>query len=369
MRFARLQLGGKLDRYVISLFIGAYATSLLLVVGLAVIIDVASNLNYFEPWKNGESAPTALIIHYYALNVPFLFLQVAPFVTASAALFTVSKLVKHNEIVAGLNAGVSTQRVVLPLFAGAACAALFMFGLRETVTARIGDQRDALHELLDNQHHERVYKSVWFRDIVGNVVRFESFRPAEVGDVGATGDGFEVMAQQGPTIRVVSASKARWDGSDWQLENGRLREELGDTSNVREVASLGDVLHFTPRDVLLAVKGFERPLELSFTEIGELMHRDPDNREFQTLLQYNLTFPLANLVLLLVAVPFLVGRERGKGLEGLVLACLMCVLYFAADFVSRSFGMEGSLTPLFASWLPVLFFGSLGAVMFQGLRT
>src|SRR5882672_1340332 len=177
MRIAKLQFGGTLDRYIASLFVGAYATSLLLVVGLAVIIDVASNLNYFQPWKNGESASTALIVHYYALNVPFLYLQVAPFVTASAALFTVSKLVKHNELVSGLNAGLSTQRILLPLFAGGALAAAFMFTVRETATATLGNQRDALHELLDNQRTERAFKSVWFRDRVANIVPFVLFRP------------------------------------------------------------------------------------------------------------------------------------------------------------------------------------------------
>jgi lipopolysaccharide export system permease protein len=369
MRIARLQLGGTLDRYIATLFVGAYATSLLLVVGLAVIIDVASNLNYFQPWKNGESASTALIVHYYALNVPFLYLQVAPFVTASAALFTVSKLVKHNELVSGLNAGLSTQRILLPLFAGGALAAAFMFGVRETVTAALGDQRDALHELLDNQRTDRVFKAVWFRDIVGNIVRFDVFRPVQAGLDSDQGEGFEVAVQKGPTVTVVSATRASWTGSDWKLVDGMLREETGDTSKQRAVDTLGDVLRFTPRDVMLAIKGFERPLELSFTEIGELLRRDPDNREYQTLLQYNITFPLANLVLLLVALPFLVGRERGKSLEGLVIASLMCVMYFAGDFVSRSFGMEGSLTPLLATWLPVLFFGSLGAVLFEGLRT
>jgi len=369
MRIAKLQFGGTLDRYIASLFVGAYATSLLLVVGLAVIIDVASNLNYFQPWKNGESASTALIVHYYALNVPFLYLQVAPFVTASAALFTVSKLVKHNELVSGLNAGLSTQRILLPLFAGGALAAAFMFTVRETATATLGNQRDALHELLDNQRTERAFKSVWFRDIVGNIVRFEVFRPEQPGQDADQGDGFEVAVQRGPTVTVVSATHATWTGDDWLLEDGLLREETGDTSKQRPVERLGDVLHFTPRDVLLAIKGFERPLELSYSEIIDLLRRDPDNREYQTLMQYNFTFPLANLVLLLVALPFLVGRERGKSLEGLVIASLMCVLYFAGDFVSRSFGMEGSLTPLLATWLPVLFFGSLGAVLFEGLRT
>ena len=126
---------------------------------------------------------------------------------------------------------------------------------------------------------------------------------------------------------------------------------------------------FTPKTVLIAVKGQERAMELSFTEIDELASRDPDNTEYLTLLQYHLTFPLSNIVLLLVALPFLVGRKRGRNIEGLVAGCLLCVLYFSVDFVTRSLGTEGALSPLMASWLPVILFGSLGAVLYDSMRT
>lgn len=371
MRIARLNLFGVLDRYVGSLFIGAYVTSLLLVVGLLVIFDAASNLKFFEPWDNGDSASTAMIVRYYALQTPFLFLQVAPFVTVIAAMFTLIKLVRQNELVAALNAGVSAQRATMTVFLGALLAALAMFGVREVATEKLGPRRDALHDVLAEQRRERVLEDVWFRDIAGNIVHFASFWPQR-----NEGLELEVAIQSGATIRVVSATRATWDGATWQLEQGSLREETGtlreetgETSTAPTIESLAGLIAFTPRDVLLCNKGFQRPLELSFSEVGELLARDPDNREYQTLLQYHLTFPLANLVLLLVTLPFLVGRERGNRFEGLALACGMCVLYFAVDFVTRSLGMDGSLSPLMASWLPVLAFGSLGVVLYEGARS
>ena len=364
MRIARLNLFGVLDRYVGSLFVGAYVTSLLLVVGLLVIFDAASNLKFFEPWENGDSASTAMIVRYYALQTPFLFLQVAPFVTVIAAMFTLIKLVRHNELVAALNAGVSAQRATLTVFLGAVLAALAMFAVREVATEKLGPRRDALHDVLAEQRRERVLDDVWFRDIAGNIVHFASFWPQR-----AEGLELEVAIHSGATIRVISATRATWDGATWQLEQGTLREETGETTSSAPIANLAGLIAFTPRDVLLSNKGFQRPLELSFSEVGELLARDPDNREYQTLLQYHLTFPLANLVLLLVTLPFLVGRERGKRFEGLALACGMCVLYFAVDFVTRSLGMDGSLSPLMASWLPVLAFGSLGVVLYEGARS
>ena len=131
----------------------------------------------------------------------------------------------------------------------------------------------------------------------------------------------------------------------------------------------GTKLAFTPRDILLAIKGRDKPLELSFSEIDSLLRAEPNDRGYLTLLQYSITFPIANLLLLLVSLPLLLGRERGHQLEGLVGGFLMCVVYFAVDFVCRALGMEGTLSPLVSSWLPVLLFGSLGIALFESART
>ena len=42
------------------------------------------------------------------------------------------------------------------------------------------------------------------------------------------------------------------------------------------------------------------------------MRRDPTDTSYQTLWHYHLTFPLANLILLLVGIPLMFNYERGK---------------------------------------------------------
>jgi lipopolysaccharide export system permease protein len=370
MRVGGLQLFGKVDRYVGSLFVGAYATSVLLIVGLAVILDLASNLRFFETWADGTEPPTGWVLRYCALNTPFLYLRVAPFVTTAAALFTVAKLIRHNELVACLNAGISARRVLLPIFLGAVAAGLLMIALREGATKAIGDQRDALRDTLSEQRLERVITNVRFRDISDNYFGMREFHPGL-----NEARGFTVDMRRGATDISISAEAAKWEeGPDgrmhWRLIEGEYQEFTGDVSTTRVIDRLEN-LEITPEDILLSDKSQdpERSADLSFAELDELSRRDPSNLEYQTLFHAQLTFPLANVVLLLIALPFLFGRERGKNVEGLVLACLMCVLYFAVDFVCRSLGMEGAWPPLWAAWSPVLVFASLGAVLLEGLRT
>ena len=99
------------------------------------------------------------------------------------------------------------------------------------------------------------------------------------------------------------------------------------------------------------------------------MRRDPDNPVYRTLWQYHLTFPLANLVLLLVGLPMMMRHERGAGAEGLAKGLMLCLVFFAADFVCRNLGVQGALDPILSSWLPVVFFGSLGIVLFESMQT
>lgn len=374
-----LRLFGRIDGYVGGLFLGAYATSFLLVVGLVMIFDLASNLDWFEPWDDGRRAPTSAVVQYYLLQIPFLYLQVAPFVTVVAGMFSVSRLSRNNEIVAAMAAGISARRVLLMVFAGGLAAALGMFALRELATDALGFKRDTLHDILENQREERLFENLWLRDERGNVVRLIEFRPATGQPPVAEVRGLEATVVEQGIAKLVRADRAVWTafpagaagappgGLGWRLEQGVV-QEVEDQSRVRALDVL-EGLRFSPADVLLAHKGRERTMELSFGELAALARKDPANVAYQTLMQYHLTFPLANLVLLLVALPRMIGRERGRQMEGLVEGTLMCVVYFSVDFVTRALGMEGSLSPLLASWLPVLTFGSLGVVLLESMRT
>jgi lipopolysaccharide export LptBFGC system permease protein LptF len=82
-----------------------------------------------------------------------------------------------------------------------------------------------------------------------------------------------------------------------------------------------------------------------------------------------MTFPLANVLLLLCTLPFLVGRERGKASEGVMAGLLICLAYFCLDFITRSMGLSGDLSPLMSAWLPVLFFGALGITLTHFMRS
>ncbi len=366
-----LTVGGRIDRYVARLFLTSFATALLIVVGLFLVFDVATNLDSFvEPLKDGTKMPGSLIVRYYVLTIPFLYLQAGPFVTLLAGMFTVSKLLKHNETTAALAAGVSARRLLAPVVVGAVLAAAGMFALRETLASTLANDRERVLYVLENKQTDQVYTGVHMRTLNGSVVTLSEFRPRTGKPPVAEARGLSVISSVSQ-LWQINADRAvfvrKSDGSaSWQLEKG-VRKDFAGEQPVDELEGFD----FTPDLVLTYCRaaGPAHVLDLSYSEARELAQRSPDDRLYQMVLQYHVTFPLGNIVLVLIGLPLLMHHERRRGARNLAAGSCLCILYFAADFVFRKLGMENALEPKMAAWMPILVFGSLGIVLFDSMKS
>ncbi len=82
---------GRLDRYVPRICIGSFLVCLCFIVGLFVLIDFLENVD-----KYSRSIPKLpdeyqrlgffLVAAYYLAFLPFIYMQVAPFVTVTAGM-------------------------------------------------------------------------------------------------------------------------------------------------------------------------------------------------------------------------------------------------------------------------------------------
>lgn len=373
MTTTSLLFGGRLDRYVARLFVLSYLAAFFLVVGMFLIIDMAANLDDFlRPNEDGSTPASALVVRYYLLQLPFLYLQMSPFVTLIAGLFTAAKLARNNELVAALNAGVSARRVLLPVFACAGALAAGMFVLREWATDELGARRDALRDQLEERRPAPVYENFWVHDRLGRPVRIKEFRPASAANPVPEIRGLNYRDRAGDVSTVLHADRAvpepPYEQGVWLLEDAdRLDWDRSIKSSSSPERLEG--VRFTPTDVELAYKGRVYPLDLSFSQLRSLLERDGTDLVYRTLLHYHLAFPLAGLVLLAVGLPFVLSTHRGKAAERIASGFLLCVAYFGLDFVCRTLGMQGQLPPIYSGWLPILAFGSLGTVLFASMSS
>jgi lipopolysaccharide export system permease protein len=118
----------------------------------------------------------------------------------------------------------------------------------------------------------------------------------------------------------------------------------------------------TPQDF---IKSAKKPLSMNYFELRDYISRlkkigEKVSRELVQL-HLKISFPFANLIILLFCVPLVTASSRSRG-RGLIfgLGLLVCFLYLSALRICQSLGYNEILSPLAAAWLPNLVFLIIG---------
>ena len=114
----------RLDRYIISKFIGTYIYSIILIISISIVFDVNENLAKFT---TNHAPLKAIVLDYYANFVPYFANLFSPLFVFIAVIFFTSKLAGNSEIIAMLACGMSFRRLLRPYLISAALIATLNF--------------------------------------------------------------------------------------------------------------------------------------------------------------------------------------------------------------------------------------------------
>lgn len=357
---------GRIDRYVCRTVLEAYLGALVLMVFLSILVDMLMNMTRYlqigEDYDISFIGVIGYLAEYYAVLMPFLFVTIAPFVTVIACMFAVSRLMSSNEIAPMIFTGRSLYRILHPVLLVAIASAALMAACWEEVIPRLAETKatqeyvlgghdEAKDVLLQSPANER--RHLRCEGYYHNELRMEVVTLYDEGTL--PGD-----------VEITEADEAYWrpEQGDWELVGGVLRR--GEDSQPQKWLR-GEA--FTPELLWRSGKESKETSELSYTDLLELQELRPNSRSYVLAFHHHVTFPLANLVLLLLALPFALHFERGSRIERVVFAIVICGGYLTVDLICQSLGQAGDVHPVVAAWIPTIFFTSLGIVFFSGIRT
>ncbi|MCH2100546.1 MAG: LptF/LptG family permease [Planctomycetes bacterium] len=349
----------RLDRYVLGSFLRHWVIVGAAFVLLFTVLDLVGHSDEIGESKKVYGAVGVNVFRYYLLNAPFFLVQFAPYVTLLAAISTVMQLRRSFEWTPQLTAGRSAWRAFLPMLITSVIIGHFLAELRECGFPRLQLERAQLQAQLFEQEEWRP-QELWLRGPRDQRVQIDIFEPSGFNDASLPRViGLEVFSL-GPRGEDVSiyAREAIWDGSGWELIDGR-RTLAGNRASESSLSYL-EMEGFRPHDLVRAWVGQNQPLELTRRDAGELLARDSGHRQAATLRWSLSVAPWVHLVLLLIGLPYVLNFERQSSLEGVAVGLLLCALFFVVDFLFQDLGQRGVLTPWLAGIAPVVIFGSLG---------
>ena len=352
-----------LDKYIVREYLKTFLVILFSFSVLFIVIDVFDRL----PRLLRKDASFDVLVVYFALRIPYLFVLTCPVVSLLTGLFLMNSLSKFNESIAIRAAGISIYRMVLPVLWVGLLISLVIGIFGEVVLPATEAYRDRLYEVRINKQSPEDIKMRSNIHYVGRnnhlyyIGFFDGYQ-----NVLKIIDIIQVEPKTGRILKKISAMDAVWDGKQWLFKDCFIRTFKNDNQQSYQYYAQTKLKEadITPIDFIKLAK---KTMSMNYLELSEYIQRlkkvGEEYRRELVDLHMKISFPLANLIILFFCVPLATASLRSKG-RGLIflLGILICFLYLSALRISQSLGYNAILDPMLAAWLPNILFSILGFI-------
>jgi lipopolysaccharide export system permease protein len=385
-----------LDRQRYWAFFKAYVICFVALVGLYIVIDAFSNFDEFSKRAEGAAEMFQVMGRFYLVHMSLFYDRLCGVIGMMAAIFTVTWMQKNNELLAMLAAGISTQRVIRPVWV----ATLMVSGLavlnQELIMPRYADELQKSH---DDDGVRKVHVSGRY-DSNGLLIHGgEADRNARtVFQFNAT-----LPVPVFGTIRELEAKQARYipEGDPkapltggWLLRGARLNppveaDALKDKDNrllvrldtlagfpppVGDLTDLGGESYFLRTDMKFEAVTRNRQW-YQFAPTLELVRgltdpaNAPERMEIAVFLHARILRPLSSLALMMLSLPLVLGGYGRNMFINLGLSLGTSALFYGLAFMCQYLGNNGAVSPELAAWAPLVGFGTLAVARWDTIRT
>ena len=354
-----------LDRYLVREQLASLITGLLFFVAIFIVVDIFEKLDSFLDNK----VSLAVVAHFYLVSIPGIVTMVLPMSMLLSCLLALGQVGRHNELTAMQAAGIGLTRIVAPLYLFALLVCIAVFTANETVMPHLNAVRN------------KIYRGdIKKENLEGAVVR------ANLAYLGSDGRTFLIRSYSIPerTMREVviqeikqhtlsgriDAESAKWENGHWVFRQGFVRRfdrEGEHAAHFNELVIPG--LKERPESF---EKAEEDPAALSYWElekyIGRLKQSGSRVQKYLVELYLKISFPLTNLIVVLIGTALAIRVRRGGLAISFGLAVFISFVYYAIIRTGQALGHSGTLPPIVGAWLGNIVFGSLGLELLRRAR-
>lgn len=361
------------DRVLIRSYLKAYAVVLVSLLSLYIVVDLFTNVDEFTNSRHGLVRVLQRIGVYYAYRITHIFDKLCEAIVMLAAMFTVAWMQRSNELAPLLSAGVSTRRVVRPVLLSAFVMLAVSMLNQELIIPRVSDV------LLTERDDPSTDKAIMVHGAqepneIHLSGRLALRKYKMVQDMSCMIPASAAQTQNDLYIRAKAAFyKAPGEGHSgggWLLTEAQPRDLQG--SAVLEVQESGKYfLHTQEVDFERLTRSRTWYVFASTFQLLSELNRPDSTRlaSMAVLFHGRITRPVLGFLLVLMGLSVILRDQNRNVFISAGLCLVICALFFAAGIASKNLGDSEYLSPILAAWLPVLFFGPLGFVLFDAIQT
>ncbi len=343
----------------------------LLTIGLIVFFILIHYLEHVDEFIERGAENAEIFLLYYPSLIPEIVRLTSPLALFLAAVYLTGKLAQELQLTALQTSGVSLYRLLRPYLLVAIVITGGMFWFNGWVVPHTNKTvLDFEDQYLRSGPSQLDVSDIHRQNGPGSIVTVSFYdRRDEMAH--------RVSVQQFDAERTlrerIDARRMWWEDSlgVWRMNDVVIRSFGEDGSEQRRTTSqLDTLLNVFPRDLARTDRDVE---SMTIPEAGdyvEALRRSGVEQIGITLVGYysKFSYPLANLIVVLIAIPLASVRRRGGQAVQLGLGLATAFLYLAVQKIFEPLGYAGTISPFLAAWIPHVLFFLVGLYLLWNAR-
>lgn len=380
-----------LDKYLLRLFLISFIWCVFAFVSFYIIIDLFGRLDEIMERKTAIE----IVINYYLSLIPLVFVRMCPLAVLLSTMYTLANFAKNNELTAASAGGIHPHRILLPFILSGFILSFISMAVNEK---NVPEAARNAHLIKETKIKGRQQQYLW-RDRIfygsGNrrfYVKLLDTKTNFLSNIEIT-----EYSENGLELSKFHANKGRWVNNEWIFYNATLRE-FGSQNIVKSTIHADEVkvnksgwtfsrgslstkdekedfqkmsprlpgIEEIPEDF---TKKQLRPEEMNFSELREHIKRLQKmgfNPQAELVNLHNKSsLPFANLVVILIGIPFAIRQRKSGILVGFANALAICLIYYLLQAVGNVLG-ENLIPAILGAWFANTIFAVYGIIgLFQ----
>ena len=348
-------------------YLKIFGLSLSSMILIYVVVIFFQKMNFFQR----NNAPFYLMFEYVLYRIPEATFQwTIPYAVLLTTLLTLGTFSRHSEITALKAVGISLYRITLPLILIVLIISFFSFlGNDYLVPFSNQKTRYLLDVKVRKESPTGFFKNykIWYRSD-RRILNIQLVDAAKKALKGLTLYEFD---DQFRCIQRIDASEARWADGKWRFYDGAIRDF--EESGSFRTSAFNEIDFPLKENWESFQKSARDSAEMSYAElrayIQKIQASGYDATRYLVDLYGKISYPLLNLIMILIGVPFALktGRSGGVALS-IGISMMIGFAYGITFYLFLSFGKSGILSPLLSSWIPTVLFGLAGIFTLMSVR-
>lgn len=333
---------------------------LLVLLALTLLLSFFDLINELEDLGKG-SYSFEKIMMFVVLSMPGNIYDLMPVAVLVGCMLSLGQLAKHSELIVLRVSGISVFRLLLQLLKIGIFFSLLTFLIGELITPiseTIGQRIriKATHAIVAQE-----FKSgLWVKDgtsfvNVKDVLPDTSLKNIDIYE-------FDVKSK---LIKIRNAQSAQFENDLWQLSD--VTNTYFDKETIHIETFPKDTWQSSIRPELLNIL-LVLPEKMSawnlYSYIKHLTINKQNTTRYEIAIWAKVVYPLACLVMVILALPFSFIQQRATGASGKVVSGIaLGIVYIILNRVFSHLGLLNNWSPLFSAMTPTLVFLSAGLTM------